>query len=291
MYFFVQVTGQLADIASCIVDPNEEIQNVTKEFFHQLVASKEAEYFKILPDIISRLSSNDTPIEEDKFRIIMKYLMELIQKDRQVENLVEKLCVRFRNTNKERQWRDVAYCLSLLNHSEKTMRKLIDNIGAYKDKIQNDEIYDSFKTIVSNANKQVTKLELKNLAKELDTKLQQCLEIDQNGGDVSMNENREAGDGDSSDRSNAPSASQKQRKQTNKKTGPKTKKKSRLDRFAEFDSDEESDENAPPIARRTAAMNSSARNGRRVQLPSQSSESEDEDVPRRTRPRGRARKH
>lgn len=289
------MTGQLADVASCIVDPNEEIRNVTKEFFHQLVSSKEQDYLKILPDIISRLSPNDAPIEEDKFRIIMKYLMELIMKEKQIENMVEKLCVRFRNTNKERQWRDVAYCLSLLNHTEKTMRKLIEHIGAYKDKIQYDEIYDSFKTIISNANKQVTKPELKILAKDLDTKLQQCLDVDQNGGDVSMNENHEAGDGNISDRSNAPSASQKHKKQTNKKTGPKAKKKSRLDRFAEFDSDEESDENAPP-ARRAANLNNSttsvrsARNGRRVQQPSQSSESEDEDVPRRARPRGRARK-
>lgn len=284
-------------MASCIVDTNEEIRNVTKEFFHQLVASKEVEYFKILPDIISRLSSNDAPIEEDKFRIIMKYLMELVrQKDRLIDSLVEKLCVRFRNTNKERQWRDVAYCLSLLNHTEKTMRKLIENIGAYKDKIQYDEIYDSFKIIISNANKQVTKPELKNLAKELDTKLQECLDVDQNGDDVSMNGNRETGDGDSSDRLTAPSASQRQKKQTNKRTGPKPKKKSRLDRFAEFDSDEESDENAPP-ARRAAALNSStttvqsARNGKRAQQPaSQSSESDGEDVPRRARRRGRARK-
>lgn len=286
-------------MAICIVDANEEIRNVTKEFFHQLVASKEAEYYKILPDIISRLSSNDSQIEEEKFHIIMKYLMELIQKDRQVENLVEKLCVRFRNTNKERQWRDVAYCLSLLNHSEKTMRKLIEHIPAYKDKIQYDEIYDSFKTIISNANKQITKIELKNLAKELDTKLQECLDVDQNGGDVSMNENRETGDGDSSDRSIAPSASQKQKKPTNKKREPKTKKKSRLDRFAQFDSgddDEESDENAPPVRRNkrnVVGMNSSTasvrsvRNGRRVQQSSQSSESDEEVVPRRAKGRGR----
>lgn len=290
------MTGQLADMARCIVDPNEEIRNVTKEFFHQLGASKEEEFSKILPDIISRLSSNDDPIEETKFRIIMKYLMEHIKKDKQMETLVGKLCVRFRNTNKERQWRDVAYCLSLLNYNEKIMRKLIEHIGAYKDKIQYDEIYDSFKTIISNANKQVTKPELKIMAKELDTKLHECLDVDQNGGDASMNGNREIGDGDSSDRSNGPSASQKHKKQTQKRTAPKTKKKSRLDRFADFDSDEESDENAPPARRVAAAMNNSttsirsARNGRRVQQPSKSSESEEEDVPRRVRPRGRARK-
>ena len=43
----------------------------------------------------------------------MKYIIGLIEKDKLLESLVEKLCLRFRATRTERQWRDISYCLSL----------------------------------------------------------------------------------------------------------------------------------------------------------------------------------
>lgn len=183
----IRVTGEASDMAGCVVDDDLEIQNIAKEFFRQLIASKELEFYKILPDIVSRLSSNDTPIAEDKFQTILKYLLDLIQKDRHMESLVDKLCGRFRTTNTERQWRDVAFCLSRLNHSEKTMKKLLEKLPNYKDKIPIDGIYDCFKTIIANANKQIQKPELKNLAKELDTKLDKCLRLGANA-NVSMDD-------------------------------------------------------------------------------------------------------
>lgn len=209
----IRVTGQIADMATCIVDENMEIQCASKEFFRQLIASKELEYYKTIPDIVSRLSPSQMPIAEEKFRTIMRHLLELIQKDRQVENLVEKLCGRFRNTNTERQWRDIAFCLSLLNHSEKTMKKLIDHLPNYKDKVQYDEIYDCFKTIISNANKQISKPELKNLAKDLDTKITACLQVNENG-EVTVD--KDSSIQVSQDPDNTPSASQRTKKEKKK---------------------------------------------------------------------------
>lgn len=172
----IRVRGQLSDMAVCIVDPSDEIRKVTMEFF-KAIKDKSNILYNVLPDIISRLSSADAMLQEDKFRTIMSYIMDLIDKDRQVESLVDKLCLRFKVTSIERQWRDIAYCLSLLRHTEKTLKKLIDHIPQFKDKIQSDEVMDCFKTIITNANKQVTKIELKNIAKELDLKLQECLAV------------------------------------------------------------------------------------------------------------------
>lgn len=290
----IRVTGQIADMATCIVDDNPEIRGCAKEFFRQLISSKELEYYKILPDIVSRLSPNDAPIAEDKFRIIMRHLLELIQKDRQVESFVEKLCGRFRNTNTERQWRDIAYCLSLLNHSEKTMKKLLDHLPNYKDKVQYDEIYDCFKTIISNANKQITKPELKNLAKELDAKLTACLEINENGeaADKEMMETEENNE-------NAP-----QPKKDKKKAPPKTAKAKRANRFARSKSSDEDDddddvnddfsENSPPSRNKPRRKDKNAvnvsttsvrRGGRRAQASSQSSDESMEEAPRGRRGR------
>lgn len=310
----VRVTGEISNMAGCIVDENPEIRNAAKEFFRQLIESKELEYYKIMPDIISRLSQSDTPIAEDKFHAVMKYLLELIQKDRQVETLVEKLCSRFRTTNTERQWRDVAFCLSLLSHTEKTMKKLLDHFPNYKDKVQYDEIYDCFKTIISNANKHALKPELKNLAKELDQKITASLQVNENG-DVSMDQKTAEGAAQNSDGSPGnPSASQPAKKDA-KKRGPAkpSAKQRRQNRFAramssddDDDDDDDDNENSPPPARArakgknakgaTAALNNSAASvrgkgrggrGRATQQSSESSEeSDDEPQPAKGR-RGR----
>jgi condensin complex subunit 1 len=132
---------------------------MTQQFFKE-IAHKSNILYNVLPDIISRLSDMKLNLEEDKYRTIMKYIIRLIQKDRQVESLVEKLCLRFKVTNEERQWRDIAYCLTLLTYTEKTMKKLVDLIGNFKDKVQVTEVYDSFKLIISNTSK-LAKPELK----------------------------------------------------------------------------------------------------------------------------------
>jgi len=50
-----------------------------------------------------------------------------MMKDKQAEAIIEKLCQRFRLATDERQWRDIAFCLSLLPYkSERSMKKLIE---------------------------------------------------------------------------------------------------------------------------------------------------------------------
>jgi condensin complex subunit 1 len=159
LHEMIRVKGQISDLAMCIVDPAEEIRTMTQQFFKE-IAHKSNILYNVLPDIISRLSDMKLNLEEDKYRTIMKYIIRLIQKDRQVESLVEKLCLRFKVTNEERQWRDIAYCLTLLTYTEKTMKKLVDLIGNFKDKVQVTEVYDSFKLIISNTSK-LAKPELK----------------------------------------------------------------------------------------------------------------------------------
>lgn len=155
----ILVKGQISDLALCLVDENLEIKQITGQFFKE-IANKSNILYNSLPDIISRLSDPNLSLEEGKYQIIMRHIVGLIQKDRQIEGLVEKLCFRFKVTVIERQWRDIAFCLSLLSYNERTIKKLIENVKHFKDKVQVDEVYDAFKTIISNTNK-LAKPELK----------------------------------------------------------------------------------------------------------------------------------
>ncbi|KAH8279002.1 hypothetical protein KR018_012246 [Drosophila ironensis] len=171
----IRVKGQIAEVALCIVDENEEIRNITKQSFKE-IANKQNILYNVLPDIISRLSDVKLGLDEDKYHAIMTHILGLIQKDRQIETLVEKLCLRFPVTLVERQWRDIAFCLSQLTYNERSVNKLIDNIHTFRDKVQVDEVYQYFKQIISNTSK-LAKPELKAVITEFETRLDECLEV------------------------------------------------------------------------------------------------------------------
>ncbi|XP_050089414.1 condensin complex subunit 1 isoform X2 [Anopheles aquasalis] len=175
LHEMIRVKGQISDLALCIVDTVQEIRTITEQFFKE-IANKSNILYNVLPDIISRLSDPKLQLEEEKYHTIMRYIIGLINKDKQIESLVEKLCLRFRVTNDVRQWRDIAFCLSMLSYNEKTIKKLSENVGCFKDKVQHDEIYQSFKTIISNTNK-LAKAELKSAVAEFETRLNECLEV------------------------------------------------------------------------------------------------------------------
>ncbi|KAK3753481.1 hypothetical protein QZH41_009881 [Actinostola sp. cb2023] len=155
----VKVKGNISEMATCLEDKDQRIADLAKLFFLELAKKGNAVY-NILPDIISRLSDPDCGIEEEPFRNILKYLLSFIQKDRQSESLVEKLCHRFRATRCDRQWRDLAFCLSLLPLNERAIRKLQENFGCFHDKLSDEDVYQSFMNIIGKS-KKFAKPELK----------------------------------------------------------------------------------------------------------------------------------
>nr|XP_054768299.1 condensin complex subunit 1-like [Lytechinus pictus] len=150
----VKVKGQISEMASCIIDCEDRIASLAKLFFFELSKKGNAVY-NILPDVISRLSDPDLALPEEDFKTILRYLLSFIQKDKQAESLVEKLCHRFRATRSEAQVRELAFCLSLLNFNEKGFRKLQENVACYADKLADAEVYGYFTTIISKAKKAV----------------------------------------------------------------------------------------------------------------------------------------
>ncbi|XP_053306330.1 condensin complex subunit 1 isoform X2 [Spea bombifrons] len=168
----VKVKGQVSEMAVLLIDPDQEISSLARNFFNEL-ANKGNSVYNLLPDIISRLSDPDCGVEEEAFRTIMKQLLSYITKDKQTESLVEKMCHRFRTARTERQWRDLAHCLSLLPFSEKGLRKMQDCFDCYGDKLSDDDVYNSFLNAVGKM-RRGAKPELKTLIDEFEQKLRKC---------------------------------------------------------------------------------------------------------------------
>ncbi|KAJ1558760.1 Condensin complex subunit [Nowakowskiella sp. JEL0078] len=163
----IKAKGQISEMAKCLEDTSSgeasgRIRDLARMFFTELSSKENAAVYNNLPDIISNLGHADKGVEED---------------DKQTENVVEKLCLRFRNAETERQWRDIAFCLSLVNYSsEKSVRKLMEALPHYKDKLGEENVFKYFQEIVGKAKKGISKLsnEMKQL---LDEYMEKLLEL------------------------------------------------------------------------------------------------------------------
>lgn len=143
----IKVKGQLGEMAKCLEDAEPRISDLAKLFFTEL-STKDNALYNNLQDVISHLSTGAHAVDEETFERTMRFIFTFVEKvspaeqcardtgltsarghlqEKQAESIVEKLCQRFRLATEERQWRDIAFCLSLLPFkSEKSMKRLIE---------------------------------------------------------------------------------------------------------------------------------------------------------------------
>ena len=173
----IKVKGQIGEIAKCLIDEDERIRGLARIFFAEM-ADRDAGQgnngiYNHIPDILSHLSASSSVSEED-FRAIMRFIFDFIRKERQMENLIEKLCSRFRQSDELRHARDLSFCLSLVSFSgERALKKLIEALPLYQDKLVDEAVLGSFVEIVTRTRK-FGKQEIKALLDEFESRLLQA---------------------------------------------------------------------------------------------------------------------
>jgi condensin complex subunit 1 len=181
----IKVRGQIYYVALCLEDADPNIQQSTRLFFHEL-AQKGTIFYNLLPDILSQLSA-DQRLSKETIKTIMKQLLALIQKDRQAENLMEKLCLRLHAAKDQKCWEEISYCLSLLTYNEHALKKLAEMDRCYAHAISHPLVYAHFKTIITKA-KKFAKTEQKAAVLELEKRIE-LLRKQAAGEDEDENEN------------------------------------------------------------------------------------------------------
>jgi len=259
----IKVKGQISDMALCIMDEHEKISNMAKLFFTELSRKGNALY-NVMPDIVSRLSDPAANIDEEKFKEIMRYIIGLIDKDKHLESLVEKLCHRFHATSTERQWRDLAFCLSLFAYNEKAAKKFIDSFSCFSDKLHEDFVYEAVQNIMTQCKKlpkQETKMAIDELALKVEEARNKCVE-DHGAGVRAKNANnddkattnnktkknnsktpaRKNRKNESSSEEEADDVEEEEEKRPTRKSGRVTKPKKNVVQESSDDEEEEEDE-------------------------------------------------
>ncbi|XP_046630867.1 condensin complex subunit 1-like isoform X2 [Daphnia pulicaria] len=174
----VKVKGQISDIALCVIDPDTRISSMSRMFFSEFARKGNALY-NVMPDIISRLCDPEAAVAEENFRVVLKGIIVLIQKDKQNESLVEKIILRLGASRTERQSRDLMYCLSLLTFNERSLRRILEHWNCISDKIHEEGVVETLNAILATTKKAFAKQEIRGLIDEIEAKIKETVDADQ----------------------------------------------------------------------------------------------------------------
>jgi len=169
----VKVKGQVCEIALCLEDQEPAIRDMSRLLFQELSKRSNNPIYNLLSDIISKLSQMD--IEKKTFRNIMLFLLGFIEKEKQNETFIEKLCLRFPTCTSISQKADIAFCLSQLKVTAKCIKCFNDNFKYYKDSLYDEEVFNFFAEIVQKVKKTLNnpgvKPEMEDALEEWEKKL------------------------------------------------------------------------------------------------------------------------
>lgn len=101
-------------------------------------------------------------------------MLPLINKERQIETLVDKLCKRLKDCNDDTQAYYISDCLTLIKYNDRSLTKLSDNITLYSDRLKNPKVYNSFNIIIS-TNSRLVKPETKQILINLNEQIKKIV--------------------------------------------------------------------------------------------------------------------
>ncbi|CAF5089393.1 unnamed protein product, partial [Rotaria sp. Silwood1] len=134
----VKPNDQISEIAFCIIDKHTQIATLATSFFSELAKRQHGEaLFNILPDIFSNLVDGkldeQRQLNEEDFKSVIDFLFKYVSKKNKQKVY-----------DNPRLWRGLAYIMSKLTFNERTLKDLLEHYNYYKDKLVDNDVYQSF---------------------------------------------------------------------------------------------------------------------------------------------------
>lgn len=120
----VKVKEQLGEMAKCLEDPDHRIADLARMFFLELSTKDNAIYNSFI-DMFSALSA-DVNLEQSSFKSIFKFLTPLVDKERYIKQLAEKLYNRLVRCDTKESWESTSYVLNLFPHKNEEFTKVVN---------------------------------------------------------------------------------------------------------------------------------------------------------------------
>lgn len=147
----LKLKGEIVDICMLLEDEEQRIRDQVKLFLHELHSKANHIIYNLFPKAISRLSKEFGHLSKEKFENIAKNLLTHIDKDRQTEALVDRLCQKLKNAQSPIEWRNTAFCLSQMKYTDKIFQRLLEYYeSCYKERLaESAEVREYFLLIVA----------------------------------------------------------------------------------------------------------------------------------------------
>ena len=125
----LKLKGQASDVLFCLLDP--EVRNLTSLFLEELHKKDGNTLFNVLPDALSKLIPSQE-LTYDQFKFIIDKVFAYVERERWMETLIDKLCQRMLSAKDGFIRLRISYCLNKLVSTEKTLKKLLENIAIWQ---------------------------------------------------------------------------------------------------------------------------------------------------------------
>lgn len=124
----IKVKGHLHLMALCVVDADERISQLASMFFAEYASKDSNSIYNNVHDLISNLSAAQDLSEKD-FYAIIKFVLSLLKKDRQLTNVSERLLSKVSEAENAMLCKNLVFCVCVLhaNGSERALVKLVEN--------------------------------------------------------------------------------------------------------------------------------------------------------------------
>lgn len=185
----IKLKGEIVDICLLLESKDQKLTDLVKQFLYELKQKGQNLVYNLIPKALARFNTDFKNIKYEKFQRVVDELISHIEKEKQVEGLLEKLINKLKNNNDTLEWRYVTYCMSLLNYSEKNISRLIDNYLNIKDRVEDDIVITNLLSIFNKVKKGSDKESIEELQKMFMQSLKkQFKDIDDNINDKKLKE-------------------------------------------------------------------------------------------------------
>ena len=173
----VKVKGQVSHVVCCLRDECEAVRDLAALFFIKLSERSNNPVYNLLGDIIASLSgSSATPeapensgatvvaatlasatpsraLSTADFQKTMTFLLSFVKKDKQADGLLERLVLRIGMAESIGQRRNLAFCVSELQITDKGVKRMTELVKHVKDALYDNQVYECFKSVVAKVKK------------------------------------------------------------------------------------------------------------------------------------------
>ena len=140
-----------AELALRLVDKDASIRSLAHLFFTEY--AKHNPISNLLPDVVStlaRLVTADAALSPEDFREVLSVLIGHVKLDLKLaESVVGGLCRRFTLRDEPVYLRCIAFCVCKLNHTDKSLKKLLEQKKTFGNKLGDDEVLACFTGLIA----------------------------------------------------------------------------------------------------------------------------------------------